>query len=248
MRNPENFIWISSAPGAHGKFLQSIIFWLANDIVPTKQFFTNINYHQQGADVQSYTNIGDRGTVNLQNMLDVKFNDDNSCKTMTFAGGMDHPAERFESKFIDQFQKFKWITVTTEEIDWLSIDLNHYFKLDRNLYTQFLPPLTGLNFQNPTVAVDIIKRCYEIPGFNDRKKIFSREYYFKTLVKLEKYKDAFDYLEYRDILLRPDYVMSKICEWTEKPINDFIQKTYYKYLEAQKRFLKKVNPGHFLVA
>ena len=63
-----------------------------------------------------------------------------------------------------------------------------------------------------------------------------------------KYKDTFDYLEYRDILLRPEYVMSKICEWTEKPINDFIKTTYYEYLEAQKRFLKKVNPGHFLVA
>ena len=135
-----------------------------------------------------------------------------------------------------------------EEIDWLSIDLNHYLKLDRTLYTQFLPPLTGLNFENPTVAVDIIKRCYRIPGFLDRKKMFSREYYFKTLDKLEKYKDTFDYLEYRDILLRPEYVMSKICEWTEKPINDFIKTTYYEYLEAQKRFLKKVNPGHFLVA
>ena len=249
MRNPENFIWISSAPGAHGKFLQTMIFWLANDIVTDRHFFTDTNYHQQGASIQSYTNVGDRGALPWNLITTVKFNDDNSYSTMVFAGGMEHFENRPYASVIRNFSKFKWIVVTMEDYDWLNIDLNHYLKLDHRLYTKFLPNIGHLNFNDPNIATGIIKKCYEIPNFTDQHKKFSLDSYLKAVDKLsQKHKDIFDHLEYRDILLNPEYVMSKMSEWTNKPINDFIRTKYQQYLEAQKKFLLKINPTHFLVA
>ena len=250
MRRPEKFIWISSAPGAHGKFLQSLMFWLSNDIVPTEKFKTIINYHDQGASVQGYTNVGRTGTLPIKSISDVTFNGDNGCSTMVFAGGMELFHDRTDYKdIIDSFGRFKWITVTMEEPDWLSIDLNHYFKLDRKLYTRFIPDTGRLKFKDPTVAVDIIKQCYALPKFTDRRKEFSLESYQRQLQHFDiGYRSVFDYLEFRDILSRPEYVMSKMSEWCERPVSDFIRTTYLRYVESQRAFLSKINPSHFLVA
>jgi len=249
-RDLSNFIHISSASGAGGKFLSTLIFWLANDHIEPQQYWNTLNYHDQSNDMLGYTNFENDGSGrNLEIPIwnDFKFKSDNAFHTMVFAGGVEDFFKRHKD-IVKDFPNYKIVNVTFNDDDILTIELNHFWKQCPNTYCERVGVPFVLRELTTDSAREIVEKYMTLPNTIEHNQLLH-----ETNIEIikQRYLTVLShhyFIKFSDILKNPEIVMDTMFQIAERPINDFIRNKYQEYRNTQLRFIDKRMPWHPLAS
>lgn len=252
-RKPDNYIHISAAAGASNKFIVMMIAQLINDIYISEKvrIKDTYDYHVEVGVLMDETNLKQYGVPSYPVWNSILFNESSKWRTMVFSGGAS-PVEY--NQIVKDFPDFKHVVITMTQDDWLTVEMNHFYKLAAPWYYEAL----GINFHEryphsssgthwkESIPVEesknIVEKYIELREFPYHEELDELRWQKIKESLPDQFKSKLFLIKFSDIVKNPEKVLSTISEVSGKYINQEIKERYYKYVELQFELYRKYMP------